>query len=123
MLTIEMLSDGPYNLGETIRGKLIWRPDGDSKYKGATVKLGWRTEGRGTQQKVDVAGLEGKESGQVDGRDGLDIDFEFTLPATGPASYNGSLLRIIWSISGRIDIPWAIDDKASVDIMVRDASA
>ena len=54
MLTIEMLSDGPYKLGETIRGKLIWRPDGETKYKGATVKLGWRTEGRGTQQKVDV---------------------------------------------------------------------
>ena len=120
MLSIALESDGPFQLGDSVRGQLHWRPDGDSRYKGAEVTLGWRTEGRGTKQSETVGALKGSESGTVDAAAGMNIDFEFALPNTGPASYNGSLLRIIWSISGRIDIPWAIDDKASVDITVVD---
>ena len=120
MLTIRFESEGPYQLGESIRGQLHWRPDGDARYKGAEVVLGWRTEGRGTKRSADIATLKGAESGTVDAARGMDIDFDLKLPTTGPASYNGSLLRIIWSVSARIDIPWAIDDKASVDVLVAD---
>ena len=38
------------------------------------------------------------------------MPFDFTIPLTGPLSYDGKLFRVVWEVVGRADLPFAIDE-------------
>ena len=39
----------------------------------------------------------------------VEIPFEVTIPDDVPVSFDGELIRLIWSLNVRVDLPWAFD--------------
>lgn len=83
------LSPGAY-----LEGTCQWLPDPDEKNKKARLMVGWRTEGRGD---VDRATIYEQEIF----RDSV-TPFTCQIPLTGPYSYDGQLLRIIWEVTAEV---------------------
>jgi len=55
----------------------------------------------------------------------LRVPFSFRIPTRGPISFQGRYVKIDWEIEVRIDVPWAIDPKATAafDVVPRRAAA
>jgi hypothetical protein len=75
--------------GETIEGIVSWNLD---HVKSATLRLFWRTEGKGTQDVGLSAEMPFDEPRPSDER-----TFRFNVPE-GPWSYDGKLVAIVWSL-------------------------
>jgi hypothetical protein len=66
-----------------------------------TVEVGWRTEGRGDPDSAVVQSTEMVTDGTAP--PGMrDVSVDFTVPADGPVSYDGKILRIIWEVRVRV---------------------
>ena len=78
-----------FKAGDVLEGHVIWH---DAKVESATLRLFWRTMGKGTQ---DV-GPESEISFDAP-RDADKRPFRFVLPA-GPLSYDGTLVAIVWGL-------------------------
>ena len=78
--------------GQMLRGDCYWQTNSDKDFQPATLKIGWRTEGRGNvdkdqfSQKIKLASL-------------ISVPFDYEIPLNGPLSYDGQLIRIIWEVS------------------------
>jgi len=76
--------------GERLAGSVRWRlPDDPAS---VTLRLYWRTGGKGTQD-VDVVA---EERFEAPGRDDR-RPFDFRLPE-GPYSFSGKLISLIWGL-------------------------
>lgn len=84
------------------------------------VQVGWRTEGRGernagvvSEQQVDVI----REGAGTWVRQSV----PFAIPAEGPISYDGVLMRIIWELAVRVDIAGGrdIEERTAFRVVVR----
>ena len=118
MIQLDLEGGGPYRLGETVTGELRWEPQKDTKYKSVKVRLAWATEGRGDNDGA-VADIVELPAGETRGGESLRVPFSLTLPDGGPMSYDGTLVRIIWSVHAVVDEPWKLgDDEASRPILV-----
>lgn len=99
-------------LGSTVSGRVLWTASKDVTPRKIEVALGWHTEGRGSTAKDSV--ITGRhECGPVSAGDEVDVPFEFRIPDDVPVSFDGRLIRMIWAIDVRVDLPWAFDEKAS----------
>ena len=113
------LSDEVIELGEEIRGRLVWTPTATTKVNAATVTAGWWTEGRGDRDSGALPlvslNLPGNqfESGQS-----LSLSFVLKMPLLAPFTYDGKLLRILWEVRAHIDVPWASDVRAATRFIV-----
>ena len=90
-LTVE-LENGKlaFRPGDEVRGRASWTLDADPQ--SVEVRLFWRTEGKGTQD-VGIA-----DSTAFDGP-GLKDRREFRLKIpSGPYSFAGKLVAIVWSV-------------------------
>lgn len=76
--------------GDQVAGRVSWHLEEDPEE--VSLRLLWRTEGRGSQD-VEVVGRE--EFGAPGLRD--QRSFSFRLPA-GPYSFSGSLISLIWGL-------------------------
>ena len=109
------LSDSTISRGNSISGSATWT--GTKPPDRVTARVGWVTEGRGDENSeyFDEAEMEisGSEFGSVE-------SFSFTLrvPIDGPPSYDGKILRILWVVEVRLDLPWAKDEKAAAPFRV-----
>ncbi len=116
-LEIKLLNDTrEYQLGDTIQGYLEVTVDSVCDCKEITIDRYWRTHGKGNR---DSGGhhILAVYHGQLN--PGIHrFDFEFKLDQA-PITYHGDKLNIDWYIKARADIPWAIDPKAEVDLIVR----
>ena len=92
--------------GDRISGKLAYPTQ--TVPKAAKVELLWYTEGRGTCDRkiIDTFSLDPQQLTL-----GLPLPFTLQTPYEGPITYNGSLLRIIWSIKASISSPGMISKK------------
>jgi hypothetical protein len=76
--------------GSVVTGNVTWSPGG--RRGPSRLVLRYRTEGRGNKESKVVARCfvgPGK-TGQA--------RFELAVPASGPVSYDGQLLRLIWEV-------------------------
>lgn len=93
--------------GETIEGVAGWEVTKD-KVKRATLRLFWRTEGKGTQDTGLGEEVAFDTPGVTDAR-----TFRVTAP-DGPWSYDGSLVAIVWALDLCVD-----KDVQTLDLELR----
>ena len=109
MITIT-LDRRDYVVGDRVTGHVLWNPSSQSNPRGIIVMAQWRTEGRGDSTSDIVAELRA-DAGPTGFTPPVQLPFELTLPSDGPISYNGKLIRVIWEIIVRIDLPMALDTR------------
>ncbi len=105
--------------GDRFTGRVSRDADADgvaSKSRARSVRLvlRYRTEGRGDTDASDVSNLEfGLEA-----HGGLNSPFTLSVPASGPVSYDGRTMRVIYEIEARVDIKLARDPKIERPVLV-----
>ena len=115
-LRIELDRENPvYQIGEKINCTIHVKVNKTVKCKGLVVEKGWETHGRGNQ---DSGGIEELTLFQGEWRPG-----EYQFPCSfkidsGPLTYHGHYVNVDWKLLVRADIPWAIDPKASREIVI-----
>jgi hypothetical protein len=117
MISFE-LPNGPYYVGSELAGTLIWTPKNTKTPQAIRVILQWQTSGTGRWEEGQAGSeLFSAPDPLVPGQ-ALRFPFRFRIPAQGPVSYQGKLLRINWRISGEVDLPWALDERVQQDLEV-----
>ena len=78
------------------------------------VTLSYATQGRGDSDSRDgpTQTFEVNVDGSLHGTFALDV------PAGGPISYDGALIRLVWTIEARTDLRLRIDKKTKVEVAV-----
>ncbi len=97
--------------GDVFIGSVSWG-EFDNPPRSVRVQLRYWTEGRGDRDEVVVskAELPGAPSGA--GR------FELPVPADGPMSYDGTLLRVRWAVELVFDLALRPDPDLSEPVTV-----
>lgn len=116
-LSIELARNPPhYRPGEKVQGKLHVSVNDACRCDELSMKLLWRTHGRGNQES---GGEVAYPLGAFDWAPGEATvhDFSFAMPA-GPVSYHGEIINVDWYLVGRADVPWALDPKVEQDILL-----
>lgn len=115
MIEIEVSPDR-VALGDTVEAIVSWEADGRAP-DAVEIEIGWLTEGRGTENRGTVA----RTSIEIDPDDPFMppwTRFSAVIPDDAPVSYDGALIRIRWGVHVRLDIPWAVDEKAGREFWV-----
>lgn len=88
--------------GQQLHGSFTWHPSQPKTPKAAIVTVAWRTAGRGyiDKQNVTEIRLEPGFGFEVNGAS----DFSVLIPSTGPVSYDGGLLQIIWEVHVSVNL-------------------
>ena len=115
------LVDAFTELGGRFRGRLVRAPQlddrvdtGNSRTRGVRLRLRYRTEGRGSTDRVSVD----EATFPADNHGRIDSAFELAVPAQAPVSYDGTLIRVIWEIQVTVDIKHEIDDRGAAPVLV-----
>ena len=116
MIDVRIDNDG-VTPGDEITGEVHWTAEKDCTPKKITVSLGWRTEGRGDADR-DVVASADQDGGPVFAGDVTKIPFRVRVPADACPGFAGTLVRLVWFVGVRVDLPWAIDEKAEVEVGV-----
>lgn len=114
MIRIE-IPGSQFEVGSALKGQVSWTPDQESKPRAVRVSLGWRTEGRGNRKEGTCDETEGSV---ITPGSTVTLPFEFQVPLQGPVSYDGKLMKIIWEITVRVDLPFARDEIERKEIRV-----
>lgn len=103
--------------GDRFNGTVTVATDADVRCDALTLELRWLTDGKGREDSERVESWTLYE-GQL--RTGTRQEFPFAtkIPRRGPSSYAGKLLRVDWELRARADVPWAIDAKATLPLVV-----
>ena len=89
--------------------------------KRISLDLLWSTRGRGDVSYAYLA--EGNyEPGPVAAGETVRVPFEAALPEHAPRSFAGELIELYYCVRGRVDLPWAIDEKAEAEFAVVNAA-
>jgi hypothetical protein len=106
-------------VGETLSGNITWTADREKLPKQAIASIGWRTEGRGSIDRATVQEIR-FDAHQFSLSSSTTLPFQFALPFMAPISYDGSLLRIIWELQVKFDLPglFTRDDQQVVSFRV-----
>lgn len=104
-----------YKLGETVKGQVTVEVDKECKCDGLVLKKYWSTHGKGNRSS---GGREELNLFQGVWQPGIyTYAFSFVLDE-GPYSYHGHYINVDWYLSARADIPWAIDAKDELEIIL-----
>ncbi|MDO5682414.1 MAG: sporulation protein [Propionibacteriaceae bacterium] len=117
MISVEFETPEPFVVGQSVYGVATWDPVGVTRGRAFIITVGWRTEGRGDTDTGVIATFNIPfTSGQP--TTVTTFPFQFQLPPDGPVTYHGKLLRVLWSVTARVDVSLAIDPKQSRDFVV-----
>jgi hypothetical protein len=95
-MRIDLVNEkGAYLPGEKVHGKLQW--DFDFAPERIQLQLGWKTEGKGTEDSETV-GTETVVNPTSQGSK----EFLFELPE-GPYSFSGRLISLIWYVRASLE--------------------
>lgn len=113
------LDENIAEVGAPLSGRILRHPDADgitakSKAREIRLSLQYETSGRGSTDAKAVS----TQHIACDSHGGVNASFSFTVPSDGPISYDGSLIRIRWSIEARLDLKLARDPKLEVPVLV-----
>lgn len=101
--------DGFYAVEGRITGRVRVTADEATTCRRLFASLAWHTEGRGDKDEQIVRELTLAESEIRAGESSH--EFQFDLP-TGPVSYAGHYINIIWAVRAQLDLAWKFDPKA-----------
>jgi hypothetical protein len=108
--------DGVYAAGSEVSGAVLVDVDAEVECRRLDVTLEWRTHGRGNTYRQVVATRSELPRRWLPGTR-HEVPFRFALP-DAPATYHGRYLNIDHYVTARADVPWAIDPKAEVEVLV-----
>jgi hypothetical protein len=116
-VSIQLANTAPRSARDVVAGEVVVVVDQDVRANHVEVELGWFTHGKGNRvdravEKVSLGG--GAWSA---GRE-LRFPFRFSIPDDGPVTSRGTLINLDWQVKARVDLPWAIDPKATEDFVV-----
>ena len=105
-----------YQMGETITGAVVVTVNKRCACKKLTLAVNWQTHGKGNRRNSNfqpqILFVGDWEAGQ-------EHRYPFQLAApSGPVTYHGRILNLDWMLQARADIPWAIDPKASHEMVL-----
>ena len=113
MIEIDLLTE-VVECGEAVRGLVRWSPE-EKMPRGIEVELQYHTEGRGdTDRKV----MARAHHDVAEGDSGGELPVELLAPVDGPITYDGRLIRVIWTLEARLDMRLARDPSASQIVTV-----
>jgi hypothetical protein len=110
-------ADRTFRAGERVRGRVRVTPHGDVECRGLKVTGGWRTHGRGNRDNAPSPFTQTFPVDRFRAGQPQEYPFEFPAPA-GPASYHGHLVNVDHYVSAEIDVPWATDPRAEVEVLI-----
>ena len=84
--------------GERLRGELLLPKTANAEPQW-TLRVGWHTEGRGDTDQGHAQLWQLETLPRVGSLEGDRYRFETEIPSDAPASYDGKLIRVIWSVS------------------------
>jgi hypothetical protein len=101
------LSQEKVRNGDSLTGRVVWTASGKKQPRKIEAICRWRIEGKGRRKETIV---DQELDLGVESRSEVSVPFDFTIPLYGPLSYDGKLLRVVWEVVGRADLPFAIDE-------------
>ena len=116
-VSIELAHQGERSTGESVEGHVVVVVDEDVRANHVEIELGWITHGRGNRVSRTVEKMRIEGGAWSAGRT-LRLPFRFSVPAPGPVTHRGTLINLDWQVKARVDLPWALDPKASEDFVV-----
>ncbi len=109
-----------YEPGSPISGLVQVIPNEDIlKARRTSVRLRWRTAGRGDLNSKSLGEIEISRGSLVKGRP-IEKEFQFQLP-NDPWSYSGHYISIVWDILVYVDVPLSVDPKHTQPFIMRPA--
>ena len=93
--------------GARVKGNVKWTSGGKPP-QALVIVLAWRTEGPGETDSRVLQQVRHELAPATAGS--VTRSFDFEIPADGPVSYDGTLLRSLWEVAVLADIPWALDE-------------
>src|SRR5262245_10620623 len=109
-------ADRSFVPGERIRGHVTVTTDQQVRCDALTVMLQWRTHGRGNRANGPESTVKLHE-GEWGGGEQHAYAFEFIAPS-GPCSYHGTHVNVDHYLEARVDLPWAVDPKATAEVLL-----
>jgi len=96
--------------GEAAQARVRWTPlGGGDPARSLLITVGWHTEGRGDRDALTIEECVIRAGSAVAGKP-LQGACDFVVPANGPVSYDGRLLRVLWEVAARVDVRGARDE-------------
>lgn len=100
-------------VGQQVRATVSWQHD--STPADLRVELQWFTEGRGDRDAGTVDRVEyTAEQGPIPPI----VEVQFAVPASGPASYEGRMIRIRWQVKATLGLKWKRDPTGTAPLVV-----
>lgn len=104
-------------VGQDITGKILLNPYIDIKCRGLWLEIGYREHGNGTPYENRLFN-EKFYDGPLTKYSQIEKPFKFTIPSSGPITYNGHYVKIDWFVRLRIDIPIWPDPREQLNFKV-----
>jgi hypothetical protein len=109
-------SEHTFTLGERIEGEVAVTADEGVRCDGLTLALGWQTHGQGNRTHGEPR-AETLFVGSWIAGERARHRFSIEAPR-GPVTYHGHYLNVDWALLARADIPWAIDPRATAELLL-----
>lgn len=106
-----------FGAGEKVEGEVHVRPNKTVTCNKLTLTLQRKGHGSGPADVVDIQTLE-LFSGELTAGEDHRFSYAIEIPAHGPCSYDGTVMKLDWFLVARADIPWKLDPKTSHRIQV-----
>ena len=99
-----------FDPGSRLEGMVQVTPSENIRAKRVIVRVGWHTEGRGTQNSATVGELEIAQ-GNLTANTPIAQSFALDLPRE-PWTFSGYYVNIVWTVKVTVDIPLGTDLEA-----------
>jgi len=110
---LQILLDRPeriYKFGEPVAGVVKIAAHDDFFCRKLTLIREWKTEGRGNRAGGGEEGMIFADNTEFHSGETREFPFRF-IGLSGPASYDGHYLKVVWHLRAQIDISLAVDVK------------
>lgn len=110
---LQIVLDRPervYKFGEPIAGVVKVAAHDEFFCRKLTLIREWKTEGRGNHAGGGEEGMIFADDQQFHSGETQEFPFRF-IGLSGPASYDGHYLKVVWQFRAQVDIPLAVDVK------------
>ncbi|NNJ25486.1 hypothetical protein [Alienimonas chondri] len=105
------------NPGGAVRGTATFTAEKEVTPKHVRLELAWGTRGRGDAESGVIATAD-RATGPVAAGETVRVPFAVAVPEDAVRSFAGELVQLYWCIRGRVDLPWAFDEKAEAEFEV-----
>jgi hypothetical protein len=103
--------------GGNIAGTVTVLAKEHCRLKEVTLDAGWKTDGKGNRRKGELPRID--LDGERELGAGAEQRYRFSMPVgEGPASYDGTLFRIVWTLKARANVAMGLDAKSEEEFTV-----